>query len=168
MARTGHVEVIEKNTPWSRWCKIGDFRGGHGKVHMWFRRQWKVWMEWAKRNTVDRTSKTKTKRLEFDDEIPGNIAQGKEAGERQQFRKGSCFLSGQVVQWSKRMEVEEGCIFEMMPLRKVCGKHNRRRRKRKKTIRTDHRTTKAVEVCTAQFQYTFSTRAGCECIAHAL
>ena len=77
----------------------------------------------------------KTKPLELNDETPEEI-------ERKVRRlvnvniseKVSVLCQEKVVQWSKWMEMEEGCISEMMPLMKGGGKQKMKKKKKEEKI----------------------------------
>ena len=71
---------------------------------------------------------TKTKPLELDDET----LEGIERKVRRLVNVNSSeevyvLCQGKVVQWSKWMEMEEGCIFEVMPPMKGCGKQKKKK-----------------------------------------
>ena len=74
---------------------------------------------------------TKTNPLELNDETPEEIERKVRRLVNVNCSEKVCVLcQGKVVQWSKWMEMEEGCIFEVMRLMKGGG--NRRRRRKTK------------------------------------
>ena len=82
---------------------------------------------------------TKTKPLELNDETPEEIERKvRRLVNVNSSEKVFVLCQGEVVQWSKWMEMDEGCIFEVMPPMKGGGKQKKKkkniRRRRKKNI----------------------------------
>ena len=74
-------------------------------------------------------SGTKTKPFELDDETPEEIERKvRRLVNVNSSEKVYVLCQGKVVQWSKWMEMEEGCIFEVMPPMKGDGKQGRRQK----------------------------------------
>ena len=74
---------------------------------------------------------TKTKPLELNDETPEEIERKvRRLVNVNSSEKMYVLCQGKVVQWSKWMEMEEGCIFEVMFPMKGCGKKKQKSKKK--------------------------------------
>ena len=72
---------------------------------------------------------TKTKPLELNDETPEEIERNvRRLVNVNSSEKVYVSCQGKVVQWSKWMEMEEGCVFEVMPPMKGSGKQKKKKK----------------------------------------
>ena len=84
---------------------------------------------------------TKTKPLELNDETLEEIERKVRRLVNVNSSEKVCVLcQRKVVQWSKWMEMEEGCIFEVMPPMKRCGNQKKKKKKKNKKREQEERT----------------------------